>query len=90
MPFHANEILRAGNGKAFDKLVRDDLDEYFQGLESLSEPQSIKIVRHATGCSLRNDLKGITYLPNHASKRGMHTRFCNKRGWELEYLAKGY
>ena len=34
-------------------------------------------------------MEGVTYLPNHESKRGMYTRFCNESGWELEYLAKG-
>ena len=38
---------------------------------------------------MRNDLEGVTYLPNYVSKRGMYTRFCNGRDWELKYLAKG-
>ena len=89
MPFHGNENIRSGRGKAFDELIRDDLDKFFEVMELLSEPQSTRIVRHATGCSLRDDLEGVTYLPTHMSKRGLYTRFCNERGWELERHKKG-
>ena len=89
MSFLRNGYMRSGNGKIFDKLILDDLNEYFQILESLSEPQSTRVVRHATRCSLRDDLEGVTYLPTHTSKRGLYTRFCNERGWELERHKKG-
>ena len=47
-PLHGNENMRAGNGKAFDVLICEDLDEYFEIMESLSEPQSTRVVRHVT------------------------------------------
>ena len=71
IPFYGNENMWSGKGKAFDELIWDDLNKYFRILKLLSEPQSTRVVRHATGCILRDDLEGITYLPTHMSKRGL-------------------
>ena len=86
LPYYGNENLRSGKGRAFNELVRDDFHEYFAGLQLLSETQPTRVIRYTTGYSLRDDLERITYIQNYFSKRGIHTRFCNERGWDLEYL----
>lgn len=89
LPSRGNYNCRSGNSKKFDELVRGDLMEYFKGMEKLSEPRSTRVIRHVTGCTLRDGEDGITYLPNYLSKRGLYSRFCTERGWTLVYLEKG-
>ena len=69
--------------------VRDALHEFFTDISAYACPVSTRVVRVQTGIGLRDNELDTIELPPYISKRSLHKRFCDERGWEVNTDGNG-
>lgn len=67
--------------------ILDELHLFFEDLSELEEPRATRLVREATGVSIRDS--SVIDLPPYMTKRGLYRQFCYERGVVVSTTHKG-
>ena len=76
------------NEKHF-KIVDASLKNFFERLKDEAETHTTRVVRTASGVTLRDKEVDTVELPSSFTKRQLYSRYCFQRGWVVYADAKG-